>query len=91
MTSLKFTQNIKFVFYRVRLKTLWVKQKMMVIGISSFSTIILTLSQASPGFYVIENTMGKGEIARHKQFLHFPTVFSASFENFLPISSNLKL
>ena len=40
----------------------------------------LTLSQTSPGLRVcsresFENTMGKGEIARHEQFLLFP-VFS---------------
>ena len=32
-----------------------------------------------------ENTVGKGAISP------FPTVFSASLENFLPFSSNLKL
>ena len=36
------------------------------------------------------NTAGKGEIARNKQFLLFP-VFSTSFEIFLPFSSNLKV
>ena len=36
-----------------------------------------------------ENTVGKGEIARNKQFLLFP-VFSNRLENFLPFSSNLK-
>ena len=42
----------------------------------------LTLSQTSPSFYVsavrvesFENTVGKGEIARHKQFLLFPQSF----------------
>ena len=56
----------------------------------------LTLSQISPCFYesagqVLENTVGKGEIARKEQFLLFPTVFFTLFENFLPFSSNLKL
>ena len=37
-----------------------------------------------------ENTVGKGETARNKQFLLFP-VFSILLENFLPFSSNLKL
>ena len=41
----------------------------------------LTLSQTSPGFYmsveqVLENTVGKGEIARNGQFLLFPQCFS---------------
>ena len=35
--------------------------------------------------------MGKGEIARHEQFLLFPTVFSMCLESFLPFSTNLKL
>ena len=35
--------------------------------------------------------MGKGEIARDKQFLPFPTVFSNHLKNFIPFSSNLKL
>ena len=34
--------------------------------------------------------MGKGEIARYKQFLLSP-VFSTGVENFLPFSSNFKL
>ena len=38
----------------------------------------------------LENTVGKGEIARNEQFLLFP-VFSTHLENFLPFSSNLKL
>ena len=43
----------------------------------------LAHSQTSPGFYVsfykpFENTVGKGEIARNKQFLLFP-------QRFLPI------
>ena len=37
-----------------------------------------------------ENTVGKGEIARNEQLLHFP-VFSTPLKNFLPFSSNLKL
>ena len=56
----------------------------------------LTLSQTSPGFYgsavqVFENTVGKEEIARNKQFLVFFTVFSTHLENFLPFSSNSEL
>ena len=35
-------------------------------------------------------TLGKGEIARYKQFLLFP-VFSTRLENFLPFSSSLNL
>ena len=40
----------------------------------------LTISQTSPGFYVSaaqisENPVGKGEIARNKQFLLFPQCF----------------
>ena len=38
-----------------------------------------------------ENTVGKGEIDRNEQFLLFPTVVSTHLENFLPLSSNLKL
>ena len=37
-----------------------------------------------------ENTVGKGEIARNQQFLLFP-VFSTRLQDFLPISSNLKI
>ena len=37
------------------------------------------------------NTVGKGEIARYKQFLFFPAVFSTLLENFPPFPSNLKL
>ena len=56
----------------------------------------LTLSQISLCFYEsavqdLENTVGKGEIARKEQFLLFPTVFFTLFENFLPFSSNLRL
>ena len=61
----------------------------------NFSTF-LTLSQTSPGFTCLqykslENAVGKGENARNKQFLLFPTMFSTRLENFLPFSSNLKL
>ena len=38
-----------------------------------------------------ENTAGKGEIARNKQFLLFPQCFLSVLENYLPISKNLKL
>ena len=37
-----------------------------------------------------ENTVGKAEIARHKQFLLFP-LFSTHLENVLPFLSNLKV
>ena len=37
----------------------------------------------------LENTVGKGEIARNEQFLLFPQCFL--LENFLPLSSSLKL
>ena len=40
---------------------------------------------------IVENTEGKGEIARHEQFLLFPTVFSTRSKTFLLFSSNLKL
>ena len=38
---------------------------------------LLTLSQTSPGLYVldIQNTVGKGEIARNEQFLLFQHCF----------------
>ena len=57
----------------------------------------LTLSQRSPCFFyvsavqVFENDAGKGEIARHEQFLLFPTVFSTLIENIVSFLSNLKL
>ena len=38
-----------------------------------------------------ENTVGKGEIARCKQFLLFPQCFLPIWMDFLPVSSNLKL
>ena len=38
-----------------------------------------------------ENTVGKGEIARERAISPSPKVFSSRLENFLPISSNLKL
>ena len=38
----------------------------------------------------LENTVGKGEIARYEHFLLFP-VFSSCVENFLPFSLNFKL
>ena len=38
-----------------------------------------------------ENTVRKGEIAHHEQFLLFPTAFSTCLEKFLPFSSNLKV
>ena len=38
-----------------------------------------------------ENNVGKGEIARNKQILLFPTVFSTHLDNFLPFLSNLKM
>ena len=38
-----------------------------------------------------ENTVEKGEIARHEQFLLFPAVFSIRLKNFLPFSPNIKL
>ena len=56
----------------------------------------LTLSQTSPGFYmsavqVFENTVGKGEIARNEQFLHFPPCFLPVWRAFCHFLSNLKL
>ena len=50
-----------------------------------------TTSFKAPGNKLFENTMEKGEIARNKQFLLFHTVFSTCLDNFLPLSSNLKL
>ena len=38
-----------------------------------------------------ENTEGKGEIARNKQFLVFPQYFLPCYKIPLPFSSNLKL
>ena len=38
----------------------------------------------------LDNTVGKGEIVRNKQFLLY-SVFSTHLENFLLFSSNLKL
>ena len=35
----------------------------------------LTLSQTSPVFLCVENTVGKGKIARYQQFLLFPQCF----------------
>ena len=40
---------------------------------------------------LLENTVGKGEIAHNERFLLFPTMFSTLSEKFLPFSSNLKL
>ena len=37
-----------------------------------------------------ENTVGKGEIARHEQFLLFPSVFSTHLDNFLRFSPSLE-
>ena len=39
----------------------------------------------------LENTVGKGEIARNEQFLLFPTEFSTPLKNPLQFLSNLKL
>ena len=38
-----------------------------------------------------ENTVGKGEIARNKQFLHFPWCFSTCLDNCVPFSSKFKI
>ena len=56
---------------------------------------LLTLSQTSPGFYmsavqVFWKILRKGETAQNEQFLLLP-VFSTRLENFLPLSSDLKL
>ena len=48
---------------------------------SFINDIVLTLAQTNPGFYVsavsssLENTVGKGEIARNEQFLLSPLCF----------------
>ena len=52
-------------------------------------SLILTLSQTSPSFYVsavqvFENTVGKGEIARNEQFLLFPQCFLPVCRTFCP-------
>ena len=57
---------------------------------------LLTLSRTSPSFYVsavqsLENTVGKGEIARNEQFLLFPQCFLPVWENFVRFSLNLEL
>ena len=39
----------------------------------------------------LENTKGKGEIARNEQFLLFPQCFLPVLETFLPFLSYLKL
>ena len=49
-------------------------------SIGDHTKTYLTLSQTNPGFYVsavqvFENTVGKGEIARNKQFLLLPQRF----------------
>ena len=41
-------------------------------------------------YNLLENAVGKGEIARNEQFLLFPTVFSTHLKKFLPLSSTLK-
>ena len=56
----------------------------------------LALSQTIPGFTCLqhkslENTVGKGEIARNEQFPLFHTMFSILFNNFLPFSLNSEL
>ena len=38
----------------------------------------------------LENTVGKGEIARYEQFLLLPQFFSTHLENILPFPLNLK-
>ena len=59
----------------------------------------LTLSQTILGFYMsavqlyksFENTVGKGEIARNKQFLLFSRCFLSVLRTFFPFSSSSKL
>ena len=58
--------------------------------------IFLTLFQTIPGFFGVcstslENTVGKGEIARNEQFLLFPLCFLPVWRSFLSFSSNMKL
>ena len=55
----------------------------------------LTLSQTNLvsiclQYKLFENTVGNGELAHNKQFLHFPQCFLL-LENFLPFSLNLTL
>ena len=53
----------------------------------NMSVAVLILSQTRPGFHVsqynsFENTVGKGEIARHEQFLLFPQCFLQIWRTF---------
>ena len=60
------------------------REKILVPSIFSFSTIFsihLTFSQTNPGFYV----------SAVRAISPFPIVFSNHLENFLPVSSNLRL
>ena len=59
--------------------TLWIGNGAVLKSSSQWQ---LTLSQTSPGLTKksFENTLGKGEIARNKQFLLFPLCFYPSVE-----------
>ena len=82
-------------------KRFWEKKKNVgyqqsVTTIVSKAFFLLTHSHTmtpfdAPGKQAFENTVGKGEIARYKQFLFFSTVFSICLDNFLSFLSNLKL
>ena len=50
-------------------------------------TLVFTCLQ----YMSFENTVGKGEIAHNEQFLLFSSMFSSHLDNFLPVSSDLKL
>ena len=41
------------------------------------------------GHKPLEDTVGKGEIARNEQFSPFATVFSTRMDSFLPFLSNM--
>ena len=60
------------------------------------SSQVLTLSQTSPGFYVsavqvFKKHSGKRRNCSLREISPFPTVFSTRLDNFLPLSSNLKV
>ena len=69
------------------MKTLWEKEKMLVTGIFSFSHNVFNPNNDRDCDIVkidengrklskrVENTVGKGEIARYEQFLLFPQCF----------------
>ena len=69
--NFKFDENGKKLFKRV--KTLCVKEELLVMGNFSFHHSIFNPLPDKPclQYKCFENTTGKGEIARNKQFLLF--------------------